>query len=147
MRASANHEVPVRRALSRLIVVLGMSVLVLFPYPPAGAQVDTSNDHTSKGIWHGWTRRWHSFDSSYHFHGLTDHCCHGQKYVSVSHFDVSHQHCNASGNPANGHVDCNAHVKSWKHHSYHQAPSPPQADCVYNDGHGICDHIMEPLAP
>jgi glyoxylate utilization-related uncharacterized protein len=107
---------------------------------PATASHDVDNSHTTNGVFHGYTRRYHAFDGGYHFHAWSDHG-HGEKNAYIQHDNASHLHCNNVDNV--DHVHCDAHVSTVNHSSAHDAPNGSSQ--TFNDGHGIGWHIMEAI--
>lgn len=106
----------------------------------ANAGHDVDNSHTINGVFHGYTRRYHSFDGGYHFHAWSDHG-HGSKNAYLQHDNAAHLHCTNTDNV--DHVHCDAHVSTVNHSSGHDAPAGDRQR--FNDGHGIDWHIMEAI--
>lgn len=132
-RAPKHLSLGVKIAFLTLVVVVAIQLPVL-------ANHDVDNSHTINGVFHGFTRRYHSFDGGYHFHAWSDHG-HGSKYASVHHTGATHRHCANSDNV--DHVHCDAHLNSTSHESWHDGPAGDNR--TYGDGHGIDLHNMEAI--
>lgn len=122
-----------------LIAVSLLVALVLAP-TTAIASHDVDNSHRINGVFHGYTRRYHSFDGGYHFHAWSEHG-HGSKNAYVQHDNAAHLHCTNTDNV--DHVHCDAHVANVNHSSAHDVPSGSRQR--FDDGHGIDWHIMEAI--
>jgi hypothetical protein len=121
---------------------VGLLVLVFLMASqlPVVANHDVDNSHTINGVFHGYTRRYHSFDGGYHFHAWSDHG-HGTKHAGVYHTGATHSHCLNTDNV--DHVHCDAHLNSISHESWHDGPAGD--DRTYGDGHGIDLHNKEAI--
>jgi hypothetical protein len=126
-----------------LVVVLVFATMVI-PGPAASAcqiGVNRANNHTQGSVPHGWSRAW-SCDH-YNYNGWTNHG-HGTKYVALVASPTGNILCDAV---ATGSTNASCRRNSGSTHigSFHDT-GPATGGCdLFNDGHGICPHTMEPI--
>lgn len=135
-----HQKIAMRHVRQKLATCLLALAAATVGQAPAVASHDVDNSHTINGVYHGYTRRYHSFDGGFHFHAWSDHG-HGSKHASVRHTGATHTHCSNTDNV--DHVHCDAHLGSVSHESWHDGPAG--SDRTYGDGHGIDLHNMEAI--
>lgn len=128
------------------ILVVGVAALNLLSMPGAEAcsiGQNAANRHTTNGIDHGWSRTW-SCDH-YTYTGITYHS-HGSKYVAIYRLNPDRSitlKCSSLVSGSTG-ATCSVNTSSTQIESWHDTGDPLTCD-LYNDGHGICSHFMEPI--
>jgi hypothetical protein len=123
-----------------LVAVLLWAVVVLGGAPATACEPGTNanNTHSTNGIFHGWSRTW-SCDH-WVYQAVTSHG-HGKKWAAI--FNTNNNNILCYAYNSNDSTTCSVNSTSKDRASFNDtgALDPPCA--YYNDGHGICEHIME----
>jgi hypothetical protein len=135
----------IKRSLTAVVVgsAFAIAPLTLGDSPPRAfactIQDDLSNTHTTGGIFHGWTGTWHC--DHYAYQASTNHD-HGTKWAELFNFATNNDLCDdletGSTSATCTHNSTSIHIGSWN-------DTGAAGGCdTFADGHGICEHEMEP---
>jgi hypothetical protein len=110
----------------------------------ASCSSDTSFEHSFNGVFHGWERIFCS-DGTWTYTGVTEHG-HGDKFVEI--VNASNNNVNCS-DLESGSVDAvcqKSGITNTNRESWNEGPVTNNCagGALYNDGHGIPCHFMEP---